>query len=390
VIRVEGLQKRYDERGTEVGGVRDISFEIERGSLVTLLGPSGCGKTTTLRLIAGLERPSQGEIYIDDECMASVRSKTFVPTYRRPIGMVFQSYAIWPHMTVAGNVAFPLKVRRTRLSKTEMSERITEALALVGLAGMQERPATDLSGGQQQRVALARALVHRPKVLLLDEPLSNLDAELRERMRDEIREVQQRLGITTVFVTHDQSEALALSDRLIVMSDGLVVESGLPQQIYNFPRRSFTAEFLGMSNTFWGTVEHSSAEQTVVSTAHGQVTGRAPHGVKVGDRALVAVRPDDFAIYRRKPEGPAWRGTVRVGTYRGDSWTYQVDVNGETVKVRATREKIGMSHGDEVYLVPETGAGVITYDGPDDPEGEAIAGADLTTVDLGGNDDGHR
>ena len=370
MIKVSALQKTFGAGPGSFTAVSGVSFTAEPGSFVTLLGPSGCGKTTTLRLLAGLERPTGGSIHIDGECMVSAEARSFVPTHRRPIGMVFQSYAIWPHMTVAGNVGFPLRVERPRVTRAEITRRVAEALDIVGLGNLGNRMSTELSGGQQQRVALARALVRRPKVLLLDEPLSNLDAELRERMRDEIREVQQRLGITTVFVTHDQAEALALSDQVIVMEAGSIVETGLPQEIYNFPRRTFTAKFLGVSNNFTGTVSETDGGTATISTAHGPLTARTAAPLETGSEVRVAMRPDGFSIHRRDPGADAWRGTVRFATYHGDSWLYHVDIGDQSIKIRVIKEKIGLARGDAIYLVPEPGAAIITQDtGPGDVDG---------------------
>jgi iron(III) transport system ATP-binding protein len=376
MIKVSALHKQFGQGAGGFTAVNRISFSAEPGSFVTLLGPSGCGKTTTLRLLAGLERPTGGSIYIDGECMASAEARSFIPTHRRPIGMVFQSYAIWPHMTVAGNVAFPLRVRRPRVPRAEVARRVDEALSLVGLADLGSRMSTELSGGQQQRVALARALIRQPKVLLLDEPLSNLDAELRERMRDEIREVQQRLGITTVFVTHDQAEALAMSDQVIVMDGGSIVETGLPQEIYNFPRRTFTAKFLGVSNNFTGTVSEADGDTATITTAHGPLTARTAAPLVAGREVRVAMRPDAFTIHRREPGPDAWRGTVRFATYHGDSWLYHVDTGDQTIKIRATKEKIGLGHGDAIYLTPEPGAAIITHDSTTDAAADTIGDGD--------------
>jgi iron(III) transport system ATP-binding protein len=364
MIKVTGLYKRF-ETGKRAGftAVDGISFDVAKGELVTLLGPSGCGKTTTLRLLAGLEKAQGGSIHIDDECMYAADTQQFRPTHRRPIGMVFQSYAIWPHMTVAGNVAFPLKVGKDRLSRREIGDRVRDALELVGLGDLGERMSTSLSGGQQQRVALARALVREPKVLLLDEPLSNLDAELRERMRDEIREVQQRLGITTVFVTHDQSEALAMSDKVIVMNAGRVVETGAPQEIYAQPRHSFTARFLGVSNTITGVVSQVDGDAGTVDTALGVLRCRGSAGTSPGDSVLLAVRPDSVGLSRRRPDGGlTLKGTVRLATYHGDSWMYGVDLAGWSVRVRAGQEKPAFRFGDEVFVHVPDGAAFITRD----------------------------
>ncbi len=378
MIKVTGLYKRF-ETGKRAGltAVDGISFEVAKGELVTLLGPSGCGKTTTLRLLAGLEKAQGGSIHIDGECMFAADTQQFRPTHRRPIGMVFQSYAIWPHMTVAGNVAFPLKVGKDKLPKREIGDRVREALDLVGLGDLGERMATSLSGGQQQRVALARALVREPKVLLLDEPLSNLDAELRERMRDEIREVQQRLGITTVFVTHDQSEALAMSDKVIVMNAGRVVESGAPQEIYAQPRHSFTARFLGVSNTITGVVRQVDGDIGTVETGLGVLRCRGSADTSPGDSVLLAVRPDSIGLSRQPPAGGlTLKGTVRLATYHGDSWMYGVDMAGWSVRVKAGQEKPAFRFGDEVFVNVPDGAAFITRDAFERPAAGGRAAAD--------------
>ena len=241
-VRATGLVKMF---GT-VTAVNDLSFEAKAGEFLTLLGPSGCGKTTTLRLVAGLERPDRGEIQVGGRLLSSATSGLFVPPERRGMGMVFQSYAIWPHMTVFENVAFPLQ--ELRVPRAEIRERVMTILGTVGLGELHARPAPMLSGGQQQRVALARALVSNPEVLLLDEPLSNLDARLREEMRFELREMQAKLGITSVFVTHDQAEAMTLSDRIVVMNAGRIEQEGSPQEVYQRPSTRFVMDFLGRAN----------------------------------------------------------------------------------------------------------------------------------------------
>src|SRR5438876_8807945 len=243
MLQVTMLRKTFT---TERGGVRaveDVSFTVEEGRFFTLLGPSGCGKTTTLRCVAGLERPEAGTIRLDDAVLSG--PGRFMPTYARDIGMVFQSYAIWPHMTVFDNVAFPLRVARTRPTLLEIRQRVSQALATVRLEGLQDRAATKLSGGQQQRLALARALVREPKLLLLDEPLSNLDAKLREQMRMELRQLQRTLRLTTLYVTHDQVEALAMSNVVAVMHQGRIMQTGAPREIYERPANRFVAEFIG-------------------------------------------------------------------------------------------------------------------------------------------------
>ncbi len=253
-VNVNGLGKTFQTMDGRVDAIQDLSFEVEPGQFYTLLGPSGCGKSTTLRCLAGLERPDQGEIRIGDRIVSS--PTVFLPPNERPIGMVFQSYAIWPHMTVFNNVAFPLKQQKVR--KNERERLVMEALALVQMKDLAHRPAPYLSGGQQQRVALARALVSEPQVLLLDEPLSNLDAKLREELRLEIKELLQRLNITAVYVTHDQAEALAMSDRVAVMFGGKILQEANPKELYLKPNAKFVAQFIGQVNFFEGTVSESS------------------------------------------------------------------------------------------------------------------------------------
>jgi ABC-type Fe3+/spermidine/putrescine transport system ATPase subunit len=350
VISVSNLVKRFEGRNARKTAVTGISFEVPEGKLFTLLGPSGCGKTTTLRMIAGLERPSEGEISIDGRTVYDGKGGVYLPANERPIGMVFQSYAIWPHMSVIQNVAFPLTVGRHRMSNAKAKPRALEALDLVGLGDLADRPATALSGGQQQRVALARALVREPKVLLLDEPLSNLDAQLRERMRSEIRAVQQKLGITAVYVTHDQNEALAISDLIMVMDKGAIVETGLPQQIYRRPAAEFTANFIGAANVIDGTVASSDAGGVVVNTPLGVLQTDATPNLHNGASVRVFIRPENFELRRRRHADDDWAGVVRYSIYQGDCWDYTVDVNGTDLRVRVHKEKVGLGHGDVVHL----------------------------------------
>src|SRR5580692_4196595 len=246
MLTVRGLTKIYANRyDAQAGGVRDVSFDLPTGTFFTLLGPSGCGKTTTLRCIAGLERPDAGAITVEGTTLFDATRAIAVPMNLRGIGMVFQSYAIWPHMTVFENIAFPLRVAKgVRHTREEIHALVDRALATVGLGGYGDRPATRLSGGQQQRVALARAIVHRPRLLLLDEPLSNLDASLREEMRAELRRLQQQIGVTTVYVTHDQGEALAMSDLIAVMERGRIVQFDEPRTLYFRPANEFVASFI--------------------------------------------------------------------------------------------------------------------------------------------------
>ena len=277
--------------------LRGVSLEIARGEFVTLLGPSGCGKTTTLNLIAGFIEADGGEIMIGG------RPVTGIPSHKRNLGMVFQNYALFPHLTVFDNIAFGLKMRR--VERAEIARRVDRALALVRMPGLERRYPKQLSGGQQQRVALARALVIEPAILLLDEPLSNLDAKLREEMRVELREIQREVGITTVFVTHDQEEALVMSDRIAVMNCGMVEQVGTPAEIYERPATNFVAQFVGESNCFRGHVEESREGVVVVKTEEGLIIrARSDRAWRPGDRVQVAIRPEKIQV-GESPNRPA-------------------------------------------------------------------------------------
>jgi len=328
-----GLVKRFGR----VAAVDRLTFHAKAGEFLTLLGPSGCGKTTTLRLIAGLERPDAGAIHLGDRLLSSAESGVFVPPERRGMGMVFQSYAVWPHMTVFENVAFPLQ--ELRVPRREIRERVLTILDTVGLGGLAERHAPMLSGGQQQRVALARALVSNPEVLLLDEPLSNLDARLREDMRFELRDMQARLGITSIFVTHDQAEAMTLSDHIIVMNRGQLEQEGSPREVYERPRTQFVMDFLGRANHLPARIAVGRDGGAVaVVEANGFTLPLAAalgslDGWEDGQEVVVAFRPDGAEATAADRDG-AWVGIVRASVYVGARVEYVVDVGG--VKVRAT------------------------------------------------------
>jgi len=295
-LEVRNLVKIFGK----VTAVDNVSFKVEQGEVVTLLGPSGCGKTTTLRMVAGFEKPNAGEVEIAGRVVVATNRRINVPPERRDIGMVFQSYAIWPHMTVFQNVAFPLNVRRA--NRQEIKRRVEETLELVGLANFSDRPAILLSGGQQQRVSLARALVYSPSILLLDEPLSNLDAKLREQMRIEIKRLQQQLGFTVLFVTHDQIEAMSLSTRLALMHQGRIEQIGGPQEVYEHPQTPFVEDFLGRILRFRGKIiERQPGFDIVEFDGLKNVQVRVPEsvdGAEVGQRVLVAIRPEDTRIER--------------------------------------------------------------------------------------------
>src|SRR5579863_3286721 len=291
MIGIKNLSMTYRSAHGEHHAVKGVSLTIEDGQFYTLLGPSGCGKTTILRCVAGLERPDAGEITIGGDVVFSADRNRWVPPHNRNIGMVFQSYAIWPHMTVFDNVAFPLRHKKPKPGRAEIRDRVGKALALVHLAGLEDRPAPYLSGGQQQRLALARALVSEPRVLLLDEPLSNLDAKLREEMRLEIRQVVERLGVTTLFVTHEQIEALTMSDVMSVMNDGHIIQEGSPADIYAKPKGAFVADFIGRSNFLAGKItaltgSNGSATATV-DTPIGPIHARVESEAQIGDTVTV-------------------------------------------------------------------------------------------------------
>jgi iron(III) transport system ATP-binding protein len=312
--------------------VRDLDLRIEQGELLVLLGPSGCGKTSTLRSVAGLETPTSGCIRVGDTVVFDSDRGVAVPPHKRRIGMVFQSYAVWPHMTVAQNVGFPLKMQRK--SKREIRSRVDEVLDLVGLTGFAERGASKLSGGQMQRVALARSLAMRPSILLLDEPLSNLDAKLRERLRFELREVQQRIGITSIYVTHDQTEAFALADRVAVMSQGCIDQLDRPDKIYTEPVSRQVADFLGVENIFAGTVAgHRADGQAEVSLdGCGIKVLAAGGGQPVGAQVDICFRSESVDLVDGPAEGGnVWEGALRTASFLGAQWRFRVELDGGPV-----------------------------------------------------------
>jgi len=344
IIRIGNLTKRF---GGGVTAVDDVSLDIGEGEFFALLGPSGCGKTTLLRMIAGFEVPSEGRIRVDDQDMVGV------PPNKRPINMVFQSYAVFPHMSVSDNVAYGLKV--TGVARDEAGRRVEEALDLVKLGGYGARMPDQLSGGQRQRVALARALVKRPKVLLLDEPLSALDAKLREAMQLELVRLQHAVGITFVIVTHDQQEALSMANRIAVMEAGQVRQVAPPAELYEFPKNRFVADFIGKMNLFEGTVAGVQATRLLVDVKGlGRLTldAEGPASGAVG----IAVRPEKVRLCREQPgDGMvALRGKVNEVAYYGDtSFVYVTDESGRTISVNlqneARRAEPAVSVGDSLW-----------------------------------------
>ena len=328
-ITVHELSKRFGA----VLAVDTVTLEIADGELFTLLGPSGCGKTTLLRLIAGFHRPDAGRVRFGD------RDVTDLPPYARNIGMVFQNYALWPHMTVFQNIAYGLRLRRLR--GPALAARVEEGLRKVNLSGLGARYPGQLSGGQQQRVALARALVLNPDILLLDEPLSNLDAKIRVQVRAEIRTLQQELGITTVYVTHDQEEALSLSDRVAVMRDGRVLQLGPPRELYERPRTRFVADFVGTNNLVAGRVAEVGGDSLVVETDLGRLRARPPRGgspLGVGQPCVLAIRPENVAVSAPDAAptasgGNRCAGRIALASYLGNTLRYDVETaSGLTLK----------------------------------------------------------
>ncbi|HWI63293.1 MAG TPA: ABC transporter ATP-binding protein [Symbiobacteriaceae bacterium] len=324
-LRLENLTKDFESQKKTVRAVDSVSLEFPAGAFITLLGPSGCGKTTVLRMIAGLENPTGGEIYVDGKAVTGVAPN------QRETAMVFQSYALFPHMSVFENVAYGLRLRK--MPESELKAAVNDKLGMMGLTEMAERQPNQLSGGQQQRVALARALVMSPKVLLFDEPLSNLDAKLRIQVREDIRQLQRRLGVTTVYVTHDQEEAMAISDVVVIMNKGKVEQAGAPEAIYHEPRSVFVADFIGGVNLLAG----SMTSGDTVSVLGTTLPVRNPVGAVAGEQVKVAVRPEEVNV----GAGP-WQGTVERSIFLGRLTEYVINVGGQrlTAVVHGRRERL--------------------------------------------------
>ncbi len=363
-VILKGVTKRFGK----VVAVDNVSFKAEHGELFTLLGPSGCGKTTTLRIIAGFELPDEGKVFFDDVDV------TLKKPYERETAMVFQNYALWPHMTVFDNIAYGLKIRK--LPKEEIRRRVEWVLELVGLKGLENRYPHQLSGGQQQRVALARALVVEPKVLLMDEPLSNLDAKLRLRMREEIKRIQKELGITTIYVTHDQEEAMSLSDRVAVMNAGKVLQIGTPKEVYMRPRNLFVATFIGRSTLLSGRVEAVSGGRAVVIVEGSvRIKGRVAEGYKVspGDPAVAIMRPEDFSLEPPKTEYNVLEGTVEMTMFIGLFNRVGIKLGSQSFKAYIDRD-VDLRPGDRVRVYISTEDVVIfPRRGWEEVEFEAVA-----------------
>ncbi|WP_320958507.1 ABC transporter ATP-binding protein [Enterocloster asparagiformis] len=322
-VRLEHISKIYKDpkTGKDFYAVQDTTLDIEPGTFVTLLGPSGCGKTTTLRMIAGFESPDEGDIYLGDEAINALTPN------KRDTAMVFQSYALLPHYNVFDNVAYGLKIRK--LPKEEIQERVMNILKLVEMEGMESRMTNQLSGGQQQRVALARALVIEPSVLLFDEPLSNLDAKLRVTMRTEIRKIQQKVGITAIYVTHDQSEAMSISDKIIIMSKGKVEQIGTPREIYYHPTSKFVADFIGEANFLEAQVRSADGEKAMISVAGGEFEVNNFAHAKAGETATLVLRPEGVSL----SEKGLLEGTVTLSTFMGAYQYYQMIVGDIEIQI---------------------------------------------------------
>ena len=354
-VRLQHLWKTYP--GSSQPAVQDLSLDILDGEIMTLLGPSGCGKTTTLRMVAGLEKPDEGDIFFGDQAVVRTSRGLCLSPDKRNVGMVFQSYAIWPHMTVAENVAFPLKARR--FPKKEIKERVARALELIGLSGFEDRPGPLLSGGQQQRVAFARALVTEPRVLLLDEPFSNLDAKLREQMRISVKLLQKRLKIAMLFVTHDQIEALSLSNRIALINFGVVQQQGDPRLLYERPANEFVRDFVGRTLLFRGKVQSRNPSGQIAIALEGApdcvVFGRTydPAGIKSGTLVYMGVRPEDVELTAAEgsaaPPGMIG-GMIQAALFIGERIEYQVEVDGQGAMLVYGERHEPVEEGGKVWL----------------------------------------
>lgn len=353
-LSIKDLIKKYD--GVTV--LDSISFDIEKGSFVSLLGPSGCGKTTTLRLLAGFEKSDGGIIEVNGKIINDI------PVYNRNFGMVFQSYALFPHMTVEQNIAYGLEQRK--MGKKDIKEEVAKAIEMVKLKGFEKRRPKQLSGGQQQRVALARALVIKPDLLLLDESLSALDKKLRVEMQIELRQIQKKVGITTIFVTHDQEEALTLSDKIAVMKAGKIIQMGTPEEIYETPHDTFVASFLGQANFFKGSIAEKQGDTYTLKMKNGEIMRFiSQKELKAGEAMAITVRPEKMDV-KKEAKGLNLKGKVLFVTYVGDTTVYRIESLGQEVIVQrqnsGSAEKFGID--DEVYLSwkPENNL-VLDWDG---------------------------
>ena len=353
MLQTRRLEAKFILRDSVVHALRGIDLDVAAGEFFVLLGPSGCGKTTMLRSIAGLERPVAGEILIDGHPIFDAENGVFVPPDRRPIAMVFQSYAIWPHMDVFENIAFPLRRGRLKMGTDAVRDRVGEVLEMLGLDALAARPVITLSGGQQQRVALARALALQPRLLLMDEPLSNLDFKLQVRLRAQMRDLMHRLNLTTIHVTHNQAEALETGDRIAVMSEGRIVQLGDPQTIYHRPENEFVARFIGDMNIFPAVYRGGNGGTARVETAFGHIDAKrtSRDGFAAGATCMVGIRPEDIEIGNAIPPDSAnlVTGTVAASSYVGEGYVHTVESCGQPVRVRRHHRE-AINRGDSIRL----------------------------------------
>jgi len=347
-VEVKDVVKKFDK----VIALNHLSFKVREGEILSLLGPSGCGKTTALRVIAGFEDIDEGEVLLDGIIVTSPRKKILIPPEKRNLGLVFQSYALWPHMTVYDNIAYPLKLRKE--PKKEIDEKVKNVLELVGLSGLENRYPSQLSGGQQQRVALARSLVYEPKLLLLDEPLSNLDLRVREAMRGELRRILKKIGITAIYVTHDQEEAFVISDRILIMKEGKKIQEGTPKQIYDQPANLFVAEFIGKSNIFRADIkvldERRHLARVTVPDLSADLLCKYSSSIDLNNSSFIAIRYNEVEVHESKPdiEENVVKGEIVAQEYRGAFTDYKIQIGKSCINV--TCEKIIEPEKKEVYL----------------------------------------
>ena len=379
MLTIQGLTKEFRYREEMIQALDGVDLDVAAGEFFVLLGPSGCGKTTMLRSIAGLERPDHGTIAIDGEMVFAPGRGGFVPPERRPIGMVFQSYAIWPHMNVHEKLAFPLREGVRRLRPAEVAQRVGQVLELLSLAEMADRPVTTLSGGQQQRVALARALALQPKVLLMDEPLSNLDFKLQVRLRAQLKALMRRLGLTTIYVTHNQAEAMETGDRIAVMDHGRLVQLGTPREIYQYPADEFVARFIGEMTLVPARVVEIAHGHAVLECAVGKVRTALPVSGTPGrgTGCLLGVRPEDLRLTPRPADGEnRFTGRIVDGQFIGEAMLYTVAVGDVRFRVKA-HHAVTFSAGDAVglHLPPEHCAAVAPARHAEDEPNEALSAA---------------
>lgn len=348
-LHIRGLTRDYESEGKRIRALDHVDLTIGANEIFTLLGPSGCGKTTLLRCIVGLEIPDAGEIAIGQDIVFSSEKGIWLPPEKRGLGMVFQTYAIWPHMNVFENVAYPLRARN--IPRSDIQDRVERALRFVQLEGFDNRPATRLSGGQQQRVALARALVAEPKVILFDEPLSNLDAKLREETRKQLHRFLTELEITAVYVTHDRVEALALSDRIAVMKQGRIIEVGDPKKIYFDTDDPFVADFIGRANVIPATVRHNTETHALVDTAIGPVLVRNSRRIPVGEKAMICARPEFIRVALPTAETcpNLFRGNVIHRIFVGEAYEAEIRIE-ETLLTTTIAPEVAIEAGDDISV----------------------------------------